>query len=121
MQASDAQLMDFSVDDDDRSVGTASRAGAMSWVVALFLVAVPLPAFAESGPGENIAIALSSDSIGGQIGKVFVPATVPTAIGDVPIAETDGLGAGVAPIKLRPRGALLPMTGQYKRFSYATE
>lgn len=69
MQTSHAKCGTFSVHGHRTGQATKLRPGGVSWLAAFILVAVPVPAFAEAGPGENIAIALSSNVVGSQAGQ----------------------------------------------------
>lgn len=66
----------------------ASRPGVMNCLVATILIAVPIPAFAESGPGENIAIALSSSIAENQAGQARAPAVTAGTVIDFSVAVT---------------------------------
>lgn len=70
------------------------RPGAMSWVVASLLVAIPLPAFAEADPSENIAIALSSNIVGNPIGKSGATEVVAGRIVDFSVSVTGPTKSG---------------------------
>ncbi len=64
------------------------RRGLFSCLSASLLVAIPLPAFADAGPGDNIAIALSSSVAGNQPGQGGAFATVPGTIVDFSVVVT---------------------------------
>lgn len=68
----------------------------MSCATALVLVAIPLPAFAEADPGENIAIALSSNIVGSPAGNSGALATVPGAVVDFSVSVTGPTHGGIA-------------------------
>jgi hypothetical protein len=59
-----------------------SRPSVMFGLIGALLIAVPLPAFAESGSSDNISIALSSSVVGNPIGQDDVSNTAPGAIVD---------------------------------------
>lgn len=88
MQTSNAKYQAFAVQSDRRGHCATARPSAMSCAIALALVAIPLPAFAEADPGENIAIALSSNVVGSPAGNSGVLATVPGAFVDFFISVT---------------------------------
>lgn len=167
----------------------------IKWSIAAMAVAAPATSFAASAPGENIAIALSTETVSSPVGKnssapiasgavidFLVAVTGPTQsgspatsfavidmipehmilyVGDlaetgtgpatfvdndsgldfsfhglgsatdsiefssdggktfdyVPVADTDGFDQNVTHIKLRPHGALLPVSSRHERFS----
>lgn len=172
----------------------------LSLGIALLFSTVPMPLFAEAGPGENISIALSNSIVASPMGTGpmgtddaaravpgalvdyfvavtgpiesgspatsfaitdMIPAQLSLFVGDlaqagtgpaaftdndsglefsfdglasstdsiefssndgqtfdyVPVADTDGFDQNVTDIKLRPRGALLPTSTKYERFS----
>jgi len=80
MQTFNAKLEASAVRNDRRAHRATARPDAMSCAIALALVAIPLPAFAEADPGENIAIALSSDIVEGPAGNGGALTTVPGAV-----------------------------------------
>lgn len=59
-----------------------SRPSVMFGLIGALLIAVPLPAFAESGSSDNISIALSSSVVGNPIEQDDVSNTAPGAIVD---------------------------------------
>lgn len=65
-----------------------SRPGMAACLAASVLFAVPLPVFAESGPGENIAISLSSSIAGNQVGQGGKPAVTAGTLVDYTVAVT---------------------------------
>ena len=69
MSTTHAKYQTFAVPDDRQVLRTAARPGLVSLLVASLLVAIPLPAFAESALSKNIAIALSSNIVGSQAGQ----------------------------------------------------
>ncbi|AMO72106.1 hypothetical protein [Sphingorhabdus sp. M41] len=80
---------------DDRQVRRAtSRSGALSWIIASMLIAVPLPAFAEADTNENIAIALSSNIVGSPLGQGVAPSAVPGAMIDFLVTVTGPMEGG---------------------------
>ncbi|WP_123906321.1 hypothetical protein [Sphingorhabdus sp. YGSMI21] len=82
MQTSSAKYQAVAVRSDRRATRAAARPDALSCALALALVAIPLPAFAEADPGENVAIALSSNIVGSPAGNGGAFATVPGAVVD---------------------------------------
>ncbi|CAO1653929.1 hypothetical protein [Parasphingorhabdus sp. NYA22] len=88
MQTSNAKYEAFAVRSDRRGHRATARPSAMSCAIALALVAIPLPAFAEADPGENIAIALSSNIVGSPAGNGGALATVPGAVVDFFVSVT---------------------------------
>ncbi len=171
------------------------RSHIIPLVIALTSFAAPAPSLAESGTGENIAIALSSRLVASPVGNGDVARAVPGALVDysvvvtgpldnaspatsfaitdmipdhlslfvgdlsqagtgpaafidndsgmefgfdglasltdsvefssdggktfnyIPVADADGCDQNVTHIKLRPRGALMPVDEKYERFS----
>lgn len=88
MQTSDLKYKAYTVPGDRRGHRTTPRPGKISWVIASMLVAVPLPAFAEADPSENIAFALSSKIVGSHVGKNNAPGVVAGAIVDFSVTVT---------------------------------
>ena len=64
------------------------RPGLLFCMSACLLVAVPLPAFADAGPGDNIAIALSSSIAADPSGLGGPSAIVPGTIVDFSVVVT---------------------------------
>ncbi|MEO9601226.1 hypothetical protein [Parasphingorhabdus sp.] len=167
----------------------------LPWVIALTFFTAPAPVYADAGPSESLAIALSSDIVASSVGIDDSARAVPGAIVDffvtvtgpgesgspatsfavvdmvpkhlslfvgdlaqtgagpavftdndsglkfsfdsldsakdsiefssdggktfdyIPFADADGFDQTVTHIKLRLRGALLPTSGKYERFS----
>lgn len=82
MQRSSAKYQSIAARGGRRAIRAAVKTGAMICAIALGLVAAPLPAFAEADPGENIAIALSSNIVGSPAVGGGTLAAIPGAVMD---------------------------------------
>lgn len=94
MSTTHAKYQTFAVPDDRRVLRTAARPGFVSLLVASLLVAIPLPAFAESALSKNIAIALSSNIVGSQAGQGVASAIASGAIVDFSVSVTGPTDGG---------------------------
>ena len=93
MQTSNAKYEALKLHDDRRSHRTTARPDVLSWAIASMLIAVPLPAFAEAGPGENLAIAMSNKIVSSPAAMGDAALTIPGAIVDYSVTVT-GPGEG---------------------------
>jgi len=88
MSTSSLKFRASALADDRPGHRAAPRPGLAACLAASILIAVPLPVFAESGPEENIAIALSSNIVGDQTGRGVSPAVTAGTIVDFSVAVT---------------------------------
>jgi len=88
MSTSSLKFRASALADDRPGHRAAPRPGLAACLAASILIAVPLPVFAESGPEENIAIALSSNIVGDQTGRGVSPAVTAGTIVDFSVAAT---------------------------------
>ncbi|WP_159643528.1 hypothetical protein [Sphingorhabdus sp. 109] len=82
MQIPSAKYRSSAVQSDRRTIRATARPGALPCAIALALVAVPLPAFAEAEPSENVAIALSSNIVGGPADNRGTNVALPGSVMD---------------------------------------
>tara|TARA_R100001244_G_scaffold39766_1_gene35647 strand:- start:25523 stop:26137 length:615 start_codon:yes stop_codon:yes gene_type:complete len=94
MSTSNPKYLASAVREDRCRRRPASRPRIGSLLVASILVAVPMPAFAQSGPGDNIAISLSSRIAGNLAGQGAASAVVAGTIVDFSVVVTGPSGRG---------------------------
>ena len=88
MSTSSLKYQASALPEDRHGHGPSPRPGMVACLVASILIAVPLPVFAESGPGENIAISLASSIVGNQAGQDVAPAVTEGTVVDFSVAVT---------------------------------
>jgi hypothetical protein len=94
MQTFNAKHKVHALHDVRRERRQTRRSGVLSWAIASVITAVPFPAFAESGPGENIALAMSSSIVASPTGTGDMARAVPGAIVDYSVVVTGPSASG---------------------------
>lgn len=95
MSTSNSKYVAPAVRNNRRGRHMTGRPEAFTWLIGAMLVAVPLPAFAESSSGQNIAIALSSNIVGNRADEGVASGVVAGAIVEFSVSVTGPAEAGL--------------------------